>query len=141
MYLQTAINFRVPDSSVFLILHKELAPEDGAYYDRGIVIDLSKVEPMIAMPFHPSNTYTIEELNANLLDILDDVEKKESELEMLEQLVSLTGITQHKGLQDLDKKPVRHNVVCEKEQISATVQKTFIRRKLANTFYMEVVVL
>ena len=41
-----------------------------------IIIDLSTVKPMIAMPFHPSNTYTIEELNANLMDILDDVEKK-----------------------------------------------------------------
>ncbi len=56
--------------------YKELNPADVAYYDGMITIDLSKVKPMIAMPFHPSNTYTIEELNANLLDILDDVEKK-----------------------------------------------------------------
>ena len=56
--------------------YKELNPEDVAYYDGVITVDLSKVKPMIAMPFHPSNTYTIEELNANLLDILDDVEKK-----------------------------------------------------------------
>ena len=54
--------------------------------------------------------------------VVDDVEKKESELEMLEQLVSLTGITQHKGLLNLDQKPVMHNRVCEKDQISATVQ-------------------
>ena len=60
---------------------------------------------------------------SSVLSAFDSVEKKESELEMLEQLVSLTGITQHKGLQDLDKKLVRHNTVCEKEQISATVQK------------------
>ena len=39
-------------------------------------VDLSKIKPMIAMPFHPSNVYTIDELNANLMDILDDVEKK-----------------------------------------------------------------
>ncbi len=56
--------------------YQELNPDQVAYYDGLITIDLSKVKPMIAMPFHPSNTYTIEELNANLLDILDDVEKK-----------------------------------------------------------------
>ncbi len=63
--------------------YKELNPGDVAYYDGLIEIDLSMVKPMIAMPFHPSNTYTIDELNANLLDILDDVEKK--------ALVSLDG--------------------------------------------------
>ena len=56
--------------------YKELSPGEIAYYDGMITVDLGKVKPMIAMPFHPSNTYTIEELNANLLDILDDVEKK-----------------------------------------------------------------
>ncbi|WWR20470.1 hydratase [Lachnospiraceae bacterium JLR.KK009] len=56
--------------------YKELNPGKVAYYDGLIEVDLSKVKPMIAMPFHPSNTYTIEELNANLLDILDDCEKK-----------------------------------------------------------------
>ena len=56
--------------------YKELNPGEIAYYDGMIIIDLSTVKPMIAMPFHPSNTYTIEELNANLMDILDDVEKK-----------------------------------------------------------------
>ena len=56
--------------------YKELAPGQTAYYDGLIEVDLSKVKPMIAMPFHPSNTYTIEELNANLTDILADVEKK-----------------------------------------------------------------
>ena len=56
--------------------YKELAPGEVAYYDGMITIDLSSIRPMIAMPFHPSNTYTIEELNANLADILDDVEKK-----------------------------------------------------------------
>ena len=56
--------------------YKELNPGEVAYYDGMITIDLSTVKPMIAMPFHPSNTYTIEELNANLMDILDDVEKK-----------------------------------------------------------------
>ena len=56
--------------------YKELNPKEAAYYDGMITVDLGKVKPMIAMPFHPSNTYTIEELNANLLDILDDVEKK-----------------------------------------------------------------
>lgn len=56
--------------------YKELNPGEAAYYDGMISIDLSSIKPMIAMPFHPSNTYTIEELNANLMDILDDVEKK-----------------------------------------------------------------
>ena len=56
--------------------YKELNPGELAYYDSMITIDLGAVKPMIAMPFHPSNTYTIEELNANLMDILDDVEKK-----------------------------------------------------------------
>ncbi|MCI9190080.1 MAG: hydratase [Lachnospiraceae bacterium] len=56
--------------------YKELAPGEVAYYDGMITVDLSKVRPMIAMPFHPSNTYTIEELNANLMDILDETEKR-----------------------------------------------------------------
>ena len=56
--------------------YKELNPADVAYYDGVVEVDLSEIKPMIAMPFHPSNTYTIEELNANLMDILDDVEKR-----------------------------------------------------------------
>ncbi|MBE5881338.1 MAG: hydratase [Lachnospiraceae bacterium] len=56
--------------------YKELNPGEVAYYDGMIEIDLSAIRPMIAMPFHPSNTYTIEELNANLSDILHDVEKR-----------------------------------------------------------------
>ena len=63
--------------------YKELEPGQVAYYDGVIEVDLSKIKPMIAMPFHPSNTYTIEEVNANLMDILDDVEKR--------ALVSLDG--------------------------------------------------
>ena len=63
--------------------YKELNPGDVAYYDGVVSVELDKVKPMIAMPFHPSNTYTLEELNANLLDILDDCEKK--------ALVSLDG--------------------------------------------------
>ncbi len=56
--------------------YAELAPGEIAYYDGMITVDLSQVRPMIAMPFHPSNTYTIEELNANLMDILDETEKR-----------------------------------------------------------------
>ena len=56
--------------------YKELKPGEVAYYDGMISIDLGSIKPMIAMPFHPSNTYTIEELNANLMDILNDVEAK-----------------------------------------------------------------
>ena len=56
--------------------YKELNPGPVAYYDGMLVVELDKIRPMIAMPFHPSNTCTIDELNANLMDILDDVEKK-----------------------------------------------------------------
>ena len=56
--------------------YKELNPGEVAYYDGVVEIDLSTIKPMIAMPFHPSNTYTIEDLKANLDDILDDVEKR-----------------------------------------------------------------
>lgn len=62
---------------------KELNPGKVAYYDGIVEVDLDKIKPMIAMPFHPSNTYTIEEVNANLGDILADVEKR--------ALVSLDG--------------------------------------------------
>ncbi len=56
--------------------YRELKPGDVAYYDGVVYVELDKVKPMIAMPFHPSNTYTIEELNTNLMDILDDCEKR-----------------------------------------------------------------
>ena len=56
--------------------YRELNPGEVAYYDGMIVVDLSKIRPMIAMPFHPSNTYTIDEVNANLQDILHDVEER-----------------------------------------------------------------
>ncbi len=53
---------------------KELSPEDGAYYDKAVIIDLSKVESMIAMPFHPSNVYTINNLKENASDIFNEIE-------------------------------------------------------------------
>ena len=53
-----------------------LQPGQVAYYDKMITIDLSQVKPMIAMPFHPSNAYTIEDVNANLADILHEVEER-----------------------------------------------------------------
>ncbi len=56
--------------------YKELKPADGAYYNGIVYVDLSEIKPMIAMPFHPSNVYTIDELNENTEDILDEVEKK-----------------------------------------------------------------
>ena len=56
--------------------YKELNPDPVAYYDGVVRVELDKIRPMIAMPFHPSNTYTIEEVNANLEDILHDVEKR-----------------------------------------------------------------
>lgn len=71
--------------------YKELAPGAVAYYDGVVYVDLSKIKPMIAMPFHPSNTYTIDEVNANLKDILHDVEQR--------ALVSLDGAVDY-SLQD-----------------------------------------
>ena len=71
--------------------YKELNPGAAAYYDGLVYVDLSKIKPMIAMPFHPSNTYTIDEVNANLKDILHDVERK--------ALVSLDGAVEY-SLQD-----------------------------------------
>ncbi len=71
--------------------YKELAPGAVAYYDGVVYVDLSKIKPMIAMPFHPSNTYTIDEVNANLKDILHDVEQR--------AMVSLDGAVDY-SLQD-----------------------------------------
>lgn len=71
--------------------YKELNPGAVTYYDGIVEVDLDKVKPMIAMPFHPSNTYTIEEVNANLSDILADVEKRAQ--------VSLDGAVEY-SLQD-----------------------------------------
>ena len=56
--------------------YKELNPADVAYYDGCVYVDLSTVKPMIALPFHPSNAYEIDELNANLKDILHGVEEE-----------------------------------------------------------------
>lgn len=55
--------------------YKELNPAPVSYYDGMVYVDLGEIKPMIAMPFHPSNVYTIDELNSNLMDILDEVEK------------------------------------------------------------------
>ena len=63
--------------------YKEMNPAAVTYYDGMVYVDLCKIQPMIAMPFHPSNVYTIHELQDNLMDILDDCEKK--------ALVSLDG--------------------------------------------------
>lgn len=70
------------DTKEFLRVHKreedykELNPENLAYYDGIVYVDLSEIKPMIALPFHPSNTYTIDELNENLEDILRGVEEE-----------------------------------------------------------------
>ena len=56
--------------------YAELNPTDGAYYDGAIEIDLSEIRPMIALPFHPSCAYTIDEVNKNLLDVLAETEKR-----------------------------------------------------------------
>ena len=71
--------------------YKELNPGAVAYYDGFVYVNLSEIKPMIAMPFHPSNVYTIDEVNANLKDVLHDVEKK--------ALISLDGAVDY-SLQD-----------------------------------------
>ena len=71
--------------------YKELNPGAVTYYDGMVYVNLREIKPMIAMPFHPSNVYTIDELNANLADILHDVEQK--------ALVSLDGAVDY-SLQD-----------------------------------------
>jgi aconitate hydratase len=72
--------------------YKELAPGEGAYYDDVIEVDLSQVEPMIALPFHPSNAFTIREFNANLEDILHQVDVDTvQQLELKSTPVSLTS--------------------------------------------------
>ena len=60
--------------------YKPLKPADLAYYDGVVQVDLSKIRPMIALPMHPSNAFTIEELNANLHDILHDCEENVQKL-------------------------------------------------------------
>ena len=86
--------------------YKELAPGEVAYYDGMICVDLSAVRPMIAMPFHPSNTYTIQEVNENLEDILDEVEKRAA--------VSLDGAVEY-SLRD----KVRNGKFCVDQGIIA----------------------
>ncbi len=94
------------DTKAFLTLHgrgadyEELNPEAVAYYDGMVYVDLSTVKPMIALPFHPSNTYEIDELNANLGDILREVEKNAAAItENPEVHFSLTDKITAKGLQ------------------------------------------
>ena len=60
--------------------YKQMSPEEGAYYDKGIVIDLSKVEPMIALPFHPSNAYTIREFLSRPYELLKECEEAGNKL-------------------------------------------------------------
>ena len=68
------------DTKKYLAMHnraedyKELSPADVAYYDGCVYVDLSTVKPMIALPFHPSNTYEIDQLKADMTDILREVE-------------------------------------------------------------------
>lgn len=60
--------------------YKQMSPEDGAYYDRGIVINLSKIEPMIALPFHPSNAYTIKDFLSRPYELLKECEEAGNKL-------------------------------------------------------------
>ena len=67
------------------------APGEGAYYDALIQVDLSTVEPMIALPFHPSNAYPIREFKANLADLLHQVDVDAAEQLGIKNAPSLTG--------------------------------------------------
>ena len=74
------------DTKAFLTMHgrgdayRQLDPADITYYDGCVQVDLSKIRPMIALPFHPSNTFTIDELNDDLEEILHAVEQNAKEI-------------------------------------------------------------
>ena len=93
------------DTKKFLTIHgrgdayQELNPADVAYYDGVVYVDLSTVKPMIALPFHPSNTYEIDELNANLEDILHSVEVEAQKVSQGNAPFTLTDKITDKGLQ------------------------------------------
>ena len=94
------------DTKVYLAKHgraddyRELKPADVTYYDGLVYVDLSTVKPMIALPFHPSNAFEIDELNANLGDILREVEKEAARLTEGKDIeFSLTDKITPKGLQ------------------------------------------
>ena len=93
------------DTKKFLTTHgradayKELNPADVAYYDGMVYVDLSTVKPMIALPFHPSNTYEIDELNANLSDILCGVEEEAAKISQGRAKFHLADKITDKGLQ------------------------------------------
>ena len=93
------------DTKEFLTIHgrggdyKELNPAKVAYYDGVVYVDLSTVKPMIVLPFHPSNTYEIDELNANLKDILHSVEEEAAKVAQGKAPFHLTDKITDKGLQ------------------------------------------
>ena len=94
------------DTKAYLAKHgraddyRELKPADVTYYDSLVYVDLSTVKPMIALPFHPSNAFEIDELNANLGDILREVEKEAARLTEGKDIeFSLTDKITPKGLQ------------------------------------------
>ncbi|WP_395507345.1 hydratase [Hominenteromicrobium mulieris] len=94
------------DTKAYLAKHgraddyRELKPADVTYYDGLVYVDLSTVKPMIALPFHPSNAFEIDELNANLGDILREVEKEAARLTEGKDIeFSLTDKITSKGLQ------------------------------------------
>ena len=93
------------DTKKFLNIHgrgdayKELNPADVAYYDGVVYVDLSTVKPMIALPFHPSNAYEIDELNANLKDILHEVEQEALKVSQGKVQYHLVDKITDKGLQ------------------------------------------
>ena len=93
------------DTKKFLNIHgrgdayKELNPADVAYYDGVVYVDLSTVKPMIALPFHPSNAYEIDELNANLKDILHEIEQEALKVSQGKVQYHLVDKITDKGLQ------------------------------------------
>lgn len=92
------------DTKEYLSVHgrpdayKELNPADTAYYDGVVYVDLSSIKPMIALPFHPSSAYEIDELNENLPDILRGVEKEADKIAGRPDALSLTDKITDRGL-------------------------------------------
>ena len=93
------------DTKAYLTMHgrgadyKELNPADVAYYDGVVYVDLSTIKPMIALPFHPSNVYEIDELNENLTDILRQVEVEAEKIGQGKATLTLLDKVTDKGLQ------------------------------------------
>ena len=78
--------------------YKEINPDDGAMYDGAVIVDLSKIEPQIALPFHPSNVYKLKDVIDNPYDILSEVEKEGNRLLGGKARINLLDKIENKGV-------------------------------------------